>query len=118
MVLYGGRLFVLADGRLVFIIVVEEHGEYVFHSFALRVTHGVSGGVGTLGEELVLQTVTLAVASDDAAHFPETDVVKELTAWDSYFAHEQLIDVVGGTQFFALPFPFAALSLGSPLGML
>ena len=96
MVLYGGRIFVLADGRLVFIIVVEEHREYVFHSFALRVAHGVSGGVGTFCNELMFQPVTLAVASDDAAYFPEAEVVEKFTAGDSYFAHEQLIDVVGG----------------------
>jgi xanthine/uracil/vitamin C permease (AzgA family) len=95
MILYGGRLFVLADGLLVVIIVIEEHREYVFHSFTLRVTHGVSGGVGALGYELMFQAVALAVASDDAAHLPETDVIQKLTAGDSYFAHEQLIDVVG-----------------------
>jgi hypothetical protein len=44
---------------------------------------------------LVLQAVALAVAPDDAAYLPETDVVEKFTAGDSYFAHEQLIDVVG-----------------------
>ena len=95
MILYGGRLFILADGRLVVIIVIEEHREYVFHSFALRVTHGIGGGVGAFGNELVFQTVALAVASDDAAHLPEAEVIQELTAGDAYLAHEQLIDVVG-----------------------
>ena len=96
MVLYGGRLFVLADGRLVIVIFVEEHGEYVFHSFALRVTHGVSGGVGALGYELMLQSVALAVASDDTANLPEAEVVEEFMARDAYLAHEQLVNVVGG----------------------
>ena len=77
-------------------VILEEHGEYVFHSFALRVTHGINGGIGTFGEELVLQSVPLSVASDDTSHLPEADVVEELTAGDSDFAHEQLIDVVGG----------------------
>ena len=87
MILYGGRLFVMADGRLVVVIVVEEHREYIFHSFALRVTHGEAGGVGTFGEELVLQSVALSVASDDTAHFPEANVIQKLTAGDAYFAH-------------------------------
>jgi hypothetical protein len=38
----------------------------------------------------------LAIASQDSSCLPELDVVQELTAWDSYFANEELIEVVGG----------------------
>ena len=81
----------------VFIVVLENAWEEVFGGFPIGVAHGEDGGVGALGEQLVLQRVTAAVASDDAAHLPEADVVEELTARDANFAHEQLIDVVGGT---------------------
>lgn len=47
----------------------------------------MNGGINTFGKQLVCQPVSLAVASDDAAHFPETDVIEELTAGDSDFAH-------------------------------
>ena len=85
------------DGWLVVIvIIIEEHGEHVGHGLALGVAHGEHRGVGALGDELMLQAVTLAVASDDAANFPEAEVVEKFTAGDSDFAHEQLVDVVGG----------------------
>lgn len=86
----------LGEGRLVIVIVcVEEHGEHVGYGLALGITHDVDGGIDAFGHQLMLQPVAAAVATDDAAHFPEADVVEELTAWDSDFAHEQLIDVVG-----------------------
>jgi hypothetical protein len=49
-----------------------------------------------LCHELVLQAVAAAVASDDAAHLPEAEVVEEGVAGDSYLAHEQLVDAVDG----------------------
>lgn len=53
----------------------------------------------------MLQRVAAAVASDDTAHLPELKVVKEFTARDAYLAYDELVDVVGGSQFFAfLPF--------------
>ena len=121
---FGHVLF--ADGWLVVVIVVvEEHGEHVGHGLALWVAHGVGGGIDAFGHQLMLQQVTATVATDDATHFPEADVVEELTPGDSDFAHEQLVDVVGGCQFF-LPsslFPAgepsdAGFSSGSPLGTL
>ena len=88
--------FFSRDGRLVIVIVVvEEHGEHVGHGLALWVAHGVGGGIDALGDELVLQSVALAVATYDAANLPEADVVEKFTAGDSDFAHEQLVDVVG-----------------------
>ena len=108
--------FFFGDGRLAVVIIVEDHGEHVGSGLALRVAHRVDGCVGTLGHELVLQPVAAAVASDDAAHLPEADVVKKFTTGDANLAHEQLVDVAGGCQFFALPFPFAGFSSGSPAG--
>jgi hypothetical protein len=78
------------------IVVLEECGEDVADGLSLGVTVGEHGGEGAFGHELVLQAVAVAVASDDATDFPEAEVVEELTAWDSYLAHEQLVDVVGG----------------------
>jgi hypothetical protein len=44
----------------------------------------------------MLQQVAATIATYDATHFPEAEVIEKLTALDSDFAHEQLIDVVGG----------------------
>lgn len=78
----------LADGQLVVVVVIlEEHGEYVGYGLALWVAHGIHGGVGALGYELMLQRVTATVAAYDAAHLPEADVVEKFTAGDSNFAH-------------------------------
>lgn len=99
--------FLISDGwwTVVVIFVIEEHGEHVGYSLALGVAHCVDGCVGTFSEKLVLQRVAAAVAADDAAYLPEADVIEEFTTWNAYLAHEQLVDVVGGSQFFAfLPF--------------
>jgi hypothetical protein len=45
---------------------------------------------------LELDAVALAIAFDDAERFPILQVVQELTTRDSYLAHEQGVDVVGG----------------------
>lgn len=100
-----------AAGHL--LIVFEECREEVFDGLALRVAHGVDGGIYAFGKELELQSVSPAVAPYDAAHLPEAEVVEELTARDADFAHEELVDVVGGYEFFpSVPF----LSSGSPDG--
>ena len=77
------------------VIVLEEYGEHILHGLALSVAHGIGGGIDTLCHKLVLQAVAAAVASDDAAHLPELEVVEEFTARNAYLAHEQLVDVVG-----------------------
>ena len=82
----------------------------------MGVTHSVDGGVGTFCHELMLQTVTVAVAANDATDFPELYIVEELMTGDSYLAHEQLVDVVGGYEFFLRP-PFVFFSFGSPVGI-
>ena len=58
-----------------------------------------------------------AIASDDATDFPELYIEEKLTPWDSYLAHDELVDVVGGYEFFPF-FPFPFFSSGSPDGML
>ena len=86
-----------ADGWLVVIVVVLEYlREKVAGGLTFGVAHCIDGGVGALGEQLVLQTVALAVASDDSAYLPEAEVVEKFAAGDAYLAHEQLVDVVGG----------------------
>ena len=84
------------DGFLL-VVIFEDGGEEVTGRLAFRITHGEDGSVGTFGHELVLQTVATAVASDDTADFPELEVVQELTTRYAYLAHEQLIDVAGGS---------------------
>ena len=86
------------DWRLVVVIVVvEEHGEHVGHSLALWVAHDVDSGIDAFSHQLMLQQVAATIAAYNAANFPEADVVEKLTAGDSDFAHEQLVNVVGGT---------------------
>ena len=45
--------------------------------------------------------LTVVVASDDAFDLPPLQVVKELTTGETYLAHEELIQFVSGSQFFA-----------------
>ena len=108
----------------VFGFIHEYSWEHVCRCFPLWVAHGERGGIDAFSDELVLQAVAVAVASDDAAYLPEAEVVEKFTTGDAYFAHEQLVDVVGGCQFFPLssvPDGDASVvvaSLGSPLGTL
>lgn len=94
---------------MVFLFVGEECREHVLDGLSLRVAHRVDGSIGAFGEQLVCEVVALSVAADDAVNFPELQVIKKLTAGDSYLAYEQLIDVVGVYQFFSL-FPFCFVS--------
>lgn len=101
-----------AAGHL--LIVFEECREEVFHGLALGVAHGVDGGIYAFGKQLELQSVAPSVAAYDAAYLPEAEFVEKFTAGYSYLAHEQLVDVVDGQEFFpSVPF----LSSGSPSGM-
>ena len=94
---FGDVVIAQHDGFVVVVVVIEDGGEEVASGLALGVAHGEDGGVGAFSYELVLQTVAPAVASDDTADFPELEVVQELTTRNAYFAHEQLIDVAGGS---------------------
>lgn len=44
----------------------------------------------------MFQTVALAVAANDAASLPETNIIQKLTTADSYLANEQFKQIVGG----------------------
>lgn len=86
-----------SDWQLFVFVFLEEHGEHVGHGLTIGVAHGEGGSIDAFGHQLKFQQVAAAIATDDAANFPEADVVEELTAGDAYLAHEQLIDVAGGT---------------------
>ena len=91
-------LFFLRDGGLHFVVVVifKEHWEHFLRRVAFRTTKSVGAGEYVLCDELIQEMVTLAVTSKYATGFPELDVIQELPTSDSYFANEQLIEVVGG----------------------
>lgn len=88
---YGMKLcYVFSrDWRFVVIIVgIEEHGEHVGHGLALGVAHRIDSSVGTFSHELMLQSVTLAVAHDDEVNFPQPQIVQKLVAVVAYLAHD------------------------------
>ena len=90
--------FVVGDGWLIADVVILKYlREHVADGLALWVSHRIDSSVCAFGHELVLQAVAAAVASDDAADFPKLDFVEKLSARDAYLAHEQLVDVVGGS---------------------
>ena len=91
-------LFCLRDGglHLVVVIVLEEHWKHLLRGVAFRTTEGVGAGKDVLCDKLVEKMVTLAIATQYSSRLPEADVVQELVAGDSYFANEQLVEVVGG----------------------
>lgn len=90
--------FIVGDGWLhvVVVIVFEELRKQVVYLFSFGATEGEGGCVDVFGQQLVEETVALTIATYDTASLPEADGVKELAAWESYFANEQLVEVVGG----------------------
>jgi len=56
----------------------------------------VNAGIYHFGKELVLQRVTLTIASDDAPYVPELQIVQECIMSYTYLANDQLINVAGG----------------------
>ena len=90
--------FVFCDGWLivVIVVVVKYLWEHVGNGLAFRVTHRVDSCVGTFGHQLMFQTVSLAVATNDATCLPESDFIQKLTPANSYLANEQLVQIVGG----------------------
>ena len=107
----------LRGGVIFFLFIIEDVGKHVSDSLTLGVAHGIDGGEGAFGKKLMLQVVAPAIAPDDAQHFPVVYLIEELTARDAYLAHEQLVDVVGGCQFFPF-FPFPSFGFGSSAGTL
>jgi len=96
------------------VLILKNGGEHVFDRLPFRVAHCESRCIDAFGHQLVFQKVAAAVSFDDAANLPELDVIEKLTTRDAYFAHEQLVDVVGGGQFF-LPSSFES-SFSSSFG--
>ena len=89
-----GDFFVCYVGGFAVVIVgvLEEHREEVFDGLALAIPHGVHCSENGFGDELVRETVALAVASDDTQHLPVLNLVKELMARDAYLTHKEFID--------------------------
>ena len=79
---------------------LEEFREHLLRGHAFRVTHSVDGCEHHFRHHLQFEQVAAAVAFDDMAHLPEAQLVQELSAVNAYLAYEQLVDVVGGGQFF------------------
>ena len=100
------------------IFIFEEHRKHVLRGFPVRVPECEHAGIGTFGKELMFQRVALPVAPDDPACLPVSDFEQKLTSLYSYFAHEQLIYVRGGQEFFSVTPFFPGLSSGSPAGTL
>ena len=74
----------------------EQFGEEVGNGLAIGIAHAVHTGIDALCNELMCEPVALAVASQYATCLPELDAIEEFPTGDSYFANEQLIEVVGG----------------------
>ena len=66
----------------------------------------------------LLPSVVMAgvVASDNRAHLPPYELMKELMTTESYLAHEQLVEFVGGFQFFGFSSSAASAGAGSSFG--
>lgn len=72
---FGDVVIAQHDGFLFVVVTFEDGWEEVAGRLALRITHGEDGCISTFCHELVLQSVSTAVASDDTADFPELEVV-------------------------------------------
>ena len=99
-------------------IILEQHREHILDGLAFGVSHCVDAGIYHFSEQLVGESAALAVASDDATDLPECEVIHKGVVVDSYLAHEELVYLVGGYEFFAFFPPLLGLSFGSPSGML
>ena len=89
---------VLIGDFVVYVIVrvLKEHREEVFDGLSFTVSHCMHCSEDGFGNQLVRETVALAVASDDTQHLPIAQFVQELMRTDTYLAHDQLVDVAGG----------------------
>lgn len=84
-----GCIFI-ADGWFIVdvVIIFEYLREYGGNGLSFRVAHGEHGGVGTFGHQLMLQSVSLAVAHDDEVNLPQPQIIQELVAVIAYLAHD------------------------------
>ena len=89
--------FVFCDGWLIVdVVILKDLREHVGNSLAFWVSHRIDSSVCTFGHQLMLQSVALAVATNDATCLPESDFIQKLTPANSYLANEQLVQIVGG----------------------
>lgn len=73
---------------VVLVLVVEDVRKEVSDGLSFRVSHGVDGCEGALGQQLVCEALPFAVALNDAVHFPPINVIEKLTSLYAYLAHE------------------------------
>ena len=92
--------FFFCDGWLVyvFVVIIEYAWKHFlnFLSIIFPIWIGIFCGIDNLCQQLVLQTVALAIAANDATYLPETNIIQELVSANSYLANEQLKQIVGG----------------------
>ena len=101
-------------GGFAVLIILEEHREEVFDRLAFAVAHRVHCSEHGFGNQLVRETVALAVASDDAVDLPEAKFVEDFMARAAYLSHKELVYCPRRCQFF--PFvPFSPFG-SSPSG--
>ena len=68
--------FVVCNGWfIVDVVILEDLWEHVGNGLTFWVSHRVDGSKGTFSHQLMLQSVALAVAANDATCLPEADVV-------------------------------------------
>ena len=67
--------------------------------------HGEAGVVGHESRLLPSGMMAGVVASDDAIYLPPFQVMQKFLARESYLAHEELVQFVGGCQFFGFSSP-------------
>ena len=80
--------FLVADGWLDVVVIIEDLRKHIVDGLALGVAHRMDGGVDVFGYELMEQAVATSIAVEDEVGFPIAQIVQELTSWYAYFAHE------------------------------
>ena len=88
------------DGWLVyvFVIILEDSWKHFINllSVIFPVRVGIFSSINNLSQQLVFQTVTLAVAANDTTYLPKTNIIQEIMTTDAYLANEQFKQIVGG----------------------
>ena len=113
---FGDFLICYVGGFAVVIVrVLKEHREEVFDGLAFAVPHRVHCSEDGFGDELVRETVALAVATDDAVDFPEAKFVEDFMARAAYLSNKELVYCPRRCQFFPfVPFsPFGSSPSGN-----
>ena len=91
---------VFCDGWFiyVFVVVLEYTWKHFFNFLAVvfSIWVGIFSCINNFCQQLVLQSITLAIAANNAPHLPEADVIEEIMTTDSNLANEQFKQIVGG----------------------